>query len=276
MTDLPLDVTKAWFTPVAAAWIEHGVRIVFIVIGAWLALTVGGVIAKRVIEQAKDRLDKDAGITERIRTVAGVLRNLYRYTIIFLASMLILAEFGVNLGPLLAGAGILGLAVGFGSQELVKDVIAGYFVLIEGEFGVGDTIKVGDHVGTVDRLGLRNIKIVAYDGSIHVIPNSQAASVVVLSKGFGRAVLKVGVPYNADLDSMAVLLEEYGAKLKGELEYVQGEPEVLGVSALSDGSVEFLFAVKVSAGRQAELERRMRREVFELLRQNGIAVAFVR
>ena len=274
MQDLPVEITKSWITPVAGAWIEHGVRILIILIGGWLSLYAGDVISKRIIDKAKDRLDQGASIRERVQTVAGVLKNLYRYAILFTASMMILAEMGVNLGPLLAGAGILGLAIGFGSQELVKDVIAGYFILIEAEFGVGDVIRVGDKAGGVERLGLRNIKIVAFDGSSHIIPNSEVGTVHLMSRGFARALLKIGVSYDSDMAKVTQALTDYGQKLKAELDFILDEPEVLDVSDLKDSAVEFYFAVKVKPGNQWKLERRMRREIITFFRERGIEIPY--
>ncbi|MEP0814317.1 MAG: mechanosensitive ion channel family protein [bacterium] len=274
MEDLPVRVTTEWLTPVVTGYLAHGARIVLIIVGSWIALAAGNLLSKRIADRASKRLESEPGIAERVRTVSGVLRNLYRYVVVFIASLLVLSEFGVDLGPLLAGAGILGLAIGFGSQELVKDVIAGYFILIEGEFGVGDVIKVGEHVGTVERLGLRNIKLVAFDGSIHVIPNSQVSTLVVLSKGFARAFLKVDVAYSTDFDKVRTLLSEYSLGLMKELDYILGEPEILGVNSLKDSGVEYFIAIKVKPGKQHELQRRMQQDVVELFRANAIEIPF--
>jgi small-conductance mechanosensitive channel len=136
----------------------------------------------------------------RANTIGKLIHNLISYTVNFISVLLILGELGVNLGPLLAGAGVLGLAIGFGAQSLVKDVITGFFIIFEDQFGVGDVIQIDQFKGTVEEIGIRVTRVKSWTGEVHIIPNGNIKQVTNFSVYNSLAVLDISIAYEADVD----------------------------------------------------------------------------
>ena len=167
------------------------------------------------------------------RTVAQLLRSVGRLLIIALAMLMTLNQF-INIGPILAGAGILGLAVSFGAQSLVKDVINGFFMLVENSISVGDTVDIAGKTGTVERVTLRVVRLRDVDGTLHVIPNGQITTVSNQTRGWSRAVVDVTVAYESDLDRALGVFREEASRFAADpvwSKLLDGTPEVLGRAA---------------------------------------------
>ena len=148
------------------------------------------------------KLQKEAQIARsaRLRTLLPLLRSGLLITILIVAGLMVLSEIGLNIAPLLAGAGIVGVAIGFGSQKLVQDLITGIFLLLENAMQVGDVVKVSDQAGVVESLSVRTIRLRSEDGSVHVIPFSSVTTVTNMTKDYSRAVILAGVAYKEDYD----------------------------------------------------------------------------
>src|SRR6202034_3249803 len=144
--------------------------------------------------------DAQAARSARLRTLLPLLRTTLLITILIVAGMMVLSEIGVNIGPLLAGAGIVGVAIGFGSQKLVQDLITGIFLLLENAMQVGDAVTVSGLSGTVENLSVRTIRLRAADGSVHIIPFSSVTSVTNTNRGIGNAAVSVNLAYTEDID----------------------------------------------------------------------------
>ena len=225
------------------------------------------------VQQHLDRLQRQAQFAKsaRLRTLLPLLRTTLLITIAIIAGLMILSEIGINIAPLLAGAGIVGVAIGFGSQKLVQDLITGIFLLLENAMQVGDTVTVSGLTGTVENLSVRTIRLRAGDGSVHIIPFSSVSSVTNTNRGLGNASVSVSVPYDEDTDRVADELKAIVAGMRTDSELsskmlsdfqLWGVDKVDGAAATIAGQV-----VCTDSGRwpvQREFNRRMKRRFQEL------------
>jgi moderate conductance mechanosensitive channel len=239
---------------------------IILAIGVWEAINGG-------IQQHLDRLDRDAQIAKsaRLRTLLPLLRSTLLITIAIVAGLMALSEIGINIAPLLAGAGIVGVAIGFGSQKLVQDLITGIFLLLENAMQVGDAVTVSGMTGVVEALSVRTIRLRAGDGSVHIIPFSSVTSVTNVNRGLGNAAVSVSVAYDEDTDRVATELTAIVAGMRSDpalsaqmLSDLQlwGVDKVDGAEATIVGQV-----VCTDSGRwpvQREFNRRMKRRFQEL------------
>jgi small-conductance mechanosensitive channel len=234
--------------------------------GVWEAINGG-------FQQHLDRLDREAQLAKsaRLRTLLPLLRSTLLITIAIVAGLMILSEIGINIAPLLAGAGIVGVAIGFGSQKLVQDLITGIFLLLENAMQVGDTVTVSGLTGTVEALSVRTIRLRAGDGSVHIIPFSSVTSVTNVNRGLGNAAVSVSVAFDEDTDRVADELKaivagmradpDLSAKMLSDFQ-LWGVDKVDGAQATIAGQV-----VCTDSGRwavQREFNRRMKRRFQEL------------
>ena len=232
-------------------------------------------VVTRIISRAVDDGDSmDA--KRRAETLGEVLMNAAWVLAIAFFILMAMEELGIDIAPLLAGAGIAGLAVGFGAQALVKDVITGFFMLMENQYGVGDIINVEDkHTGEVEKMTLRITVLRDGEGGVHYIPNGTITRVVVLSKLYAKALVDIGVSYEADIDQAMDELREIGAQLAKDWPDRVTEPtDVKGVHALGDSAVVIRTLTKTAPGKQWEVARELRRRVFNAFKEKGIDIPF--
>lgn len=209
---------------------------------------------------------------QRANALAGVLRSVVSFAIWVIAGFMVLDELGVNLAPLLAGAGVAGIALGFGAQSLVKDFLSGVFILIEDQFGVGDVVDLdGTTSGTVEAISLRTTQLRALDGTVWHVPNGEIRRVGNMSKHWARAVVDVEVAYGADLEQARAVLKQVADEVWRERGDVLEEPEVLGVEALGTSSVRLRALVKTTPAHQWEVGRLLRERVKVAFEEAGIA-----
>lgn len=190
-----------------------GMRIVLILLGAWLAIT----LLQRAIRTFRIRLAsrmEDRETAKRAETLGRVFRYLVAVVISLMAGMLVLSEVGISVAPLLGAAGVAGLAVGFGAQSLVKDYFTGFFLLLENQIRQGDVVKLGEHAGLVEEMTLRYVQLRDYDGNVHFVPNGTISTVVNMSRGFAQAVIDVGVAYREDLDRVMGVMREVASQMR--------------------------------------------------------------
>lgn len=236
----------------------------------WLVKLIG-----RAVRHAVGRDDGGTAseVQRRAKTLSSVLNNAARVLVLGFLLLMVLQEFGLNIAPLIAGAGIAGVALGFGAQSLVKDVISGFFLLMEDQFSVGDTISVEDkHTGTVERMTLRITQLRDTEGRVHFIPNGSISRVIVFTKDFSKALVDVEVGYDADLDRVLELLGTLGAELhKDRPELVLEPTDVRGVEAFGKDGCTIRTLTKCSPGNQWEVARLLRKRIIERFRSEGIA-----
>jgi small conductance mechanosensitive channel len=243
-----------------------------------VALLWGVSLVVRAVRRAVD--DGNDGVTSeaerRAETLGSVLTNAARVLVVAFFLLMTLQEFGVNIGPLVAGAGVAGVALGFGAQSLVKDVISGFFLLMENQFGVGDIINVDDkNSGTVERMTLRITQLRDPEGRAHFIPNGSILRVVVLSKDFARALVEVEVGYGTDPDRVFQVLREIGLGLHQDRPDQVLEPtEVKGIDTLTQTGFIIRTLTKTAPGAQWDVARELRRRILIAFHEAGIEIPY--
>jgi moderate conductance mechanosensitive channel len=216
---------------------------------------------------------------QRAETIAVVLRSFAKVVIFGMASLMVLGAIApdVNLGPLIAGAGIVGVAIGFGSQSLVRDFLSGMFMLIEDQFGVGDVIDAGEASGVVEGLSLRTTRLRDVEGTVWHIPNGEIRRVGNKSQEWSRALLDIEVAYDTDLDLAQDIIKRVADEVWGDQEWagsVLGEPEVWGVEQLGASGIAIRLVVKTKPADQWKVMRVLRRRIKDAFDANGIEIPF--
>lgn len=244
--------------------VRFGGRLLAIWLLAWVAQRVVRLVAAR-IEAAVDDGDPttETDAEKRGKTLSQLLRTVGRVVIVAVALLLSINVF-VDIGPLLAGAGILGLAVSFGAQSLVKDVISGFFILVEDQFRVGDVIEAGGKSGVVERMSLRLVMLRDHGGALHMIPNGSITTVSNFTRGWSRAVVDVSVAYEEDLDRAIATVRDEALRFAAEADWrerLDGAPEVLGVDQLADSAVVIRTLLRTRAGQHWAVAREFRRRL---------------
>ncbi len=257
-----------------------GLRIVAMVLGAIVLYYVIRTSSRRLIKVAGRKVsDSDLVSREqemRARTLAGIVRSLIIGALIAIVSLMILRELGYDIGPLIATAGIVGVAIGFGAQTLVKDIIGGFFVLLEGQFYVGDVIQVGTVKGKVESIKLRTTLVRDGEGILHIIPNGEMRVVSNLTKGWSRVNLDFDIDYREDLPAVIELIGEAAKKVAAPespvAAFIIDGPEVLGVEEVVGKLVTIRVIARTEAFMDPEVAREIRREVAMALGQQKIVM----
>jgi small-conductance mechanosensitive channel len=262
-------LTNALGHRVLSGLVAFGVTILLAFL-VWEAVNVA-------VERHLARLQREAQATRsaRLRTLLPLLRTTLLIIIVVVAGLMVLSEIGVNIAPLLAGAGIVGVAIGFGSQKLVQDLITGIFLLLENAMQVGDWVTVSGLSGKVEALSVRTIRLRASDGSVHIIPFSSVTSVTNVNRGLGNASVSVTVDFNEDIDRVCDALKEIIAGMRADPDFsaqMLSDLQLWGVDKVDGGGVTVLGQVVCTdSGRwsvQREFNRRMKKRFQEL----GIAI----
>jgi small conductance mechanosensitive channel len=211
---------------------------------------------------------------QRAETLRQIVRSVGR-TVLAVVVILVLADdAGIQTGPLIASAGILGLAIGFGAQSLVKDVISGFFVLLEDQYGVGDVVRIGTQDGVVEEMTLRVTVLRNFEGQVHVIPNGTIQTVTVLTKDWSRAVVDVPIAHSEDLARVFTVLERINNDLSVKMaDRLLEKPQILGIERLSEDGLTIRLAAKTPPGKQGDVLHEWRRRVTETLHREGIELA---
>lgn len=272
MTTLPLLASITEDT--IGALTRMGVVLVAAVVVSWALGAVIGRFARRIADKTasnKERADT------RAETISSVLTAIGRVVVWTLAVLLILGELGFDLAPMIAGAGIVGVAVGFGAQSLVADFLSGLFMLMEDQYGVGDWVDVGETSGTVEHVGLRTTRIRSLDGLLWTVRNGEIVRTANANQGWGRAVVDIGVGYDVDLDEAQALIHEVAMDARNDAELApkfQDDPEIWGIQELGDDAVTIRLVIKSSPGDQWGLARAMRLRIKQALDERGMEIPF--
>lgn len=255
-----------------------GLRIVAALVVGWLAFWALKLLLRRIersIEPAEGGL---LSVQEqRTKTLLSLVRSMGIVVILVLMVFMVLGALGINLGPLLAGAGVIGLAVSFGAQSLVKDVISGLFILFENQYGVGDVIRLDSTVsGAVERMTLRVVVLRDVHGVVHIVPNGEIKRVSNLTRTWARAVLDVGVAYKEDADRVMEVLREVGRGLQEDPEwkhFLVEEVTVPGIESFGESSVNIRVMAKTVPLKQWDVARELRRRIKRRFDEDGIETA---
>jgi moderate conductance mechanosensitive channel len=213
---------------------------------------------------------------QQLRTLASVFYSVGFAVILFLAAMQILPIVGINMGPLLASAGIAGLAIGFGAQTLVHDVINGFFILLENQFDIGDNIRVAGVKGVVEEMTLRRTVLRDADGTLHSVPNSKIDVVSNQTRDWAQISLHVAVAYRESSDRVIGILRQAAREIRQDPDFTAAlvaDPEVPGIERVSGGEVDYLVLAKTKPSEQYRVSRELRRRIKECLEKNNIEPA---
>jgi small conductance mechanosensitive channel len=259
------------------AAIRAGVRVTIIWLLAWLAYRLVRLAAQRIEAAVDDGDDSITTLRERRgKTISQLLRSVGRVVILLIA---LLATFNmfIDVGPVLAGAGILGLAISFGAQSLVKDIISGFFILSENQFAVGDVIEAAGKSGVVEKMTLRVVVLRDLEGRMHIVPNGEIKVVSNMTRGWSRAVVDVGVSYEEDVDRALAVVRDEAAQFSTDKAWnsqLDGAVEVPGVEALGDSAVKIRILIRTQPGSQWNAAREFRRRILKRLEHEGIEIPF--
>ena len=259
--------------------LDRPLKILFVILVAVVLSRVLGRLARRGVEAM-------AGITpvrrasarsdQRARTLASVTGSLVRIIVWTVAGLTILGLIGLNLRPLIAGASIVGVAVGFGAQALVRDFLSGFFILVEDQYGVGDRVTVSGSTGTVEEVSLRVTRLRALDGAVWFVPNGEIRRVANATMGWSRAMVDVLVPVEADLDRVLAVMGEEAQAVASDPQWADAiveAPQVLGIESMSADGYTIRVTARTAALQNDPFGRALRARIGARLRREGIALA---
>lgn len=252
--------------------IQPALRIVLILVLAWVLYKLSRK-AIRLLQAHMLKKTSDAESLKRVGTLARVFRYVFSVALTIVAIMLVLSEIGISIAPILAAAGVVGLAVGFGAQSLVKDFFTGFFLLLENQVRQGDIVEVAGKSGYVEEVTLRYIRMRDYDGNVHFVPNGTITSVTNKSRVYSYAVVDVRVAYRENMEKVFSLIREIGDDLRRDPVFgakVLEELEIAGVESFTDNAMIVRARAKVLPSEQANVRRELLRRVTQSFSQSGI------
>lgn len=253
---------------------EASIRITLIILLAWVVVQVGRFIIRKVF---RFRANLPGNYSERRRkTIERLLQSIISYVVYFSAIMASLSAIGINIAGLLAGAGIAGLAIGFGAQSLVKDVITGFFIIFEDQFGVGDYIQVGGREGTVVEIGLRTTKVKGNFGEMHIIPNGAITDVINYSLSNSIANVDFTLGYTADIEKAERLVRHYLETLPAKNDNIVTVPTLLGVQNMGVGEMTWRISVETLPLQHYGVARMIRKDLITLFEDNHIDLPYAK
>jgi moderate conductance mechanosensitive channel len=260
-------------------FLPRAIKVVVVIFIAIVAYRVTRVLINRVVAR---EIEEEDPLVRRVReqraqTIASLLGNIAAIGIFVVVALTILDILIENTGPILASFGIIGLAFSFGAQSLVKDVISGTFMLIEGQFGIGDVVKVSDVSGLVEKITLRTTVLRDIEGAVHIVPNGEITRVTNMTKAWSRAVLNVGVAYKEDVDHVIEVLRDLLREFHADPEWgalLLDEPVVPGVESLADSAVVIRVMAKTLPLKQWDVARELRRRIKQRFDREGIEIPF--
>ncbi len=277
-----------WFRAVWNDW-HSLIRIVLIIVGAmlarWILLAsvkrvvsslVSGIKAKKAPRRQLDLASpiNQERVVQRTRTMGSVMRNFITWSIALVAISAVLSELGISMSALATGAGILGAGLGFGAQSLVKDLISGLFIVFEDQFGVGDTVNLGEVTGVVESVGLRVTQVRDFDGVLWYVRNGEVIRVGNHTQGWSRAMLDIALDYVTDVtNAQNVLLKAANAVATDYAENVIDKPEAWGIQVLNGNQIVVRVVQRTKAGKADEVGRALRLAAKHALDEAGIKLA---
>jgi small conductance mechanosensitive channel len=270
-----MDINALWQK--AFEWsVSSGLHVLLVIILTWVALKVAKKLSNRLIESITGR-SNDMEFQKRAQTLVGVTRYAMILVITIVAGLMVLEELGIEIGPVLAAAGIMGLAVGFGAQSLVKDVISGFFILLDDQIRVGDVVEIAGKGGLVEKVNLRVTVLRDLAGNVHYVPNGNINVVTNMTKEFSRYVFDVGVAYREDVDEIIEVLKGIDVEMRNDPEYKDDilEPlEILGLNEFANSAVVIRARTTTLPIKQWRVGREFNRRLKKKFDQLNIEIPF--
>ncbi len=277
---------KEFFTSIADAWpairewllstgLQIGITLVVAIVVSWLA----GFLIKRAWRRAdrNARSPEEIDRAKRLKTVLSTIRIVSGIVIWVISGITILGQLGIAIGPIIAGLGVAGIAVGFGAQNLVKDFLAGIFLIVENQLRVGDIVRIGDAAGTVEAINLRITQIRGVNGHLFTVPNGEIKMVENMTMGWSRAIVKVGVGYGSDINQVIEALKLAVDDLKQDSkfgEHVLEPPQIKAIENFGDSALDVAVWIKTHPAEQFDVGRMARRYIKARFDEAGIEIPF--
>jgi moderate conductance mechanosensitive channel len=282
LQNIPIT-TQTNFPTLLRAWREDALnflrhdapKILFVLVIAYVLTRILRVIARKMADLHIRKLPTGFRV-QQIRTLSSVITSVGVFVILFVATLEVLSLLGLNLGPMLASAGIAGLAIGFGAQTLVHDFINGFFILFENQYDLGDMVRVAGVKGTVEKMSLRQTVLRDEDGTVHIVPNSAIQIVSNTTRDWSQLPLRVVVAYTEPSDKIIKLLKEAGNEVRNDPAFandIVSDIDVPGIDRVGNGEAEYLMLIKTRPNKQYPVSRELRRKIKECFDKNKIQTA---
>ncbi len=256
--------------------LTSGLHILITFILSFVAIKAGKLLAARFIATLVKQKE-DPEFRKRTETLGSIVRYVLNIAILIVAAMIVLGELGIDIGPLLAAAGIVGLAVGFGAQSLVRDIISGFFILMEDQIRVGDVVQVAGQGGLVEKINLKTTILRDLAGNVHYVPNGKIDVVTNMTKDYSRYVFDIGVAYREDIDEVIELIKSVDEELRGDPVFRDDilEPiEILGLDQFGESALTIKARTKTLPIKQWGVAREFNRRLKKKFDQNNIEIPF--
>ncbi len=260
-------------------FLSHGIRIVVILILAWLIYIVSKRVIRNVIKISMviDNTSSTEGVQRRANTLNQIFSTSVKIAIYTIAFIMILQEFGVKVAPILAGAGIVGISIGFGGQYLIKDIISGLFIILENQYRIGDVVNFDNTGGLVEDISLRMTTLRDLDGTVHHIPHGEIKKVSNLSKQFSRVNLDIGISYNSNLEQVIEVINSTGKEMAEDplfRESIISAPQFLRVDDFANSSIMIKILGETKPLKQWEVTGELRKRIKIAFDKAGIEIPF--
>jgi len=264
-----------WDPRLAAHWsVTHGINLIIIILGASIAIRAANLVIDHLqFKLARNKATTDLEWQRRATTLGRILTSLVTAVVGFMAILMLLRELSIDVVPILTGAGIAGLAIGFGAQNLVRDIISGFFLILEDQVRIGDLARINGTGGIVEQINLRTILLRDGEGAVHVFPNGMITALANLSKQFAYAVVDIKVAYTENLDRVIGTIREVGASMERDPAWgsiVQGPLDIFGVVSLDGGSATIQMKFKTLPLNQGKVANELRRRLMATFVGRGI------
>jgi small conductance mechanosensitive channel len=268
-----LRVSSGWRNDLAN-WLQHDFpRMLVVLIVAAILVRLLRLVTRKLTQYTQGR-ELPSGIrVQQIRTLSSVIYSVGLFVICFFALLQILDIVKIDAKPFLASAGVVGLAIGFGAQTLVHDVINGFFILIENAYDIGDTVRLAGVQGTVEQMSMRKTVLRDDTGTVHSVPNSEIKIISNMTRDWAQVALNVAVDYSEPSERVIQLLKEIGSEVRHDPDfgsYLVSEPEVPGIDRVNGNEVDYLLLAKVKPGKQYAIKRELRRRIKDRFEKNNI------
>jgi moderate conductance mechanosensitive channel len=255
-------------------FVRHQVpRIIGVFIIAFILTRLLKAVSRRLTHISNSQGLPSAMRSQQLRTLSSVIYSVGLFIIVFVAALQVLPLLGINMGPLLASAGIAGVAIGFGAQALVHDFINGFFILVENQYDIGDVVKIAGVQGSVEFMTMRRTVLRDADGTVHNVPNSQITVVSNLTRDWTQLALHISVAYNTDSDKVIQLLQQTGEEFAADPAFsnqIVAKPQVPGIDKVTGDEVDYLMLIKTRPGSQDSVRRELRRRIKACFEKNNI------
>lgn len=273
------EIIMKWMEFLVPWLLSHGIKILFIVVGAYILHKISKRSIEKIVRVAvvSDKFLSKQAEKKREDTLIRIFTWTSRIIILFIATLMILQEIGIPIGPILAGAGIIGLAVGFGGQYLIRDIISGFFIILENQYRIGDVVNFDGTSGLVEDISLRMTTLRDLDGTVHHIPHGEIKKVSNLSKDFARVNLNIGIAYNSKLEDVIQIVNKVGNELSQDpqwKEFIIKPPQFLRVDDLADSAIIIKILGETQPLKQWEITGEFRKRIIIAFNKEGIEIPF--